>query len=116
MKKILFVLGKADSESATRCFLFAKIAHQSGHDVNVFLIDDGVHWAVKGADGSTRCKTGDCVNEHLPFLVENNIPVGVCLPCAKGRELSEADFHPNMRMAKGKELIDMSMEASTFNF
>lgn len=117
MKKMLFVLGKEDAEAATRCFLFAKISHESGHDVNVFLIDGGVHWANVHKDGTQQCETGDCVADHLPYLVANHIPVGVCLPCAKGRDMDTADFHPNMRLAKGKELITMSANSSgTFNF
>lgn len=116
MEKILFVLGRDDSEAATRCFLFAKIAHQSGYDVNVFLIDGGVNWAVKSRDTSGRCETGDCAADHLPYLVENNVPVGVCLPCVKGRGLDENDFHANMRLAKGKEAIEMCARGGTFNF
>jgi len=116
MKKMTFVLSRDDSETATRCFLFAKISHESGHDVQVFLIDGGVHWADQGKDGSKRCETGDCVDDHLAYLVDNNIPVGVCLPCAKGRNLAEEGFHSNMRLAKGKELIEMAVESSTFNF
>ncbi|GAB7023503.1 DsrE family protein [Salidesulfovibrio brasiliensis] len=116
MQKMVFVLSRDEHEAATRCFLFAKIAHEGGHDVNVFLIDGGVHWADSSRDGRQRCETGDCVSDHLPYLVENNIPTGVCLPCAKGRNLSEDAFYPNMRLAKGKELIEMCAVGSTFNF
>jgi sulfur relay (sulfurtransferase) complex TusBCD TusD component (DsrE family) len=116
MKKMVFVLSRDDSEAATRCFLFAKIAHESGHDVDVFLIDGGVHWADTERDGSMRCETGDCVDDHLAYLVDKEIPVGVCLPCAKGRNLPESRFHPNMRLAKGKELIEMAASGSAFNF
>lgn len=116
MKKMIFVLSRDDSEAATRCFLFARIAHESGHDVTIFLIDGGVWWADRERDCTARCDTGDCVQDHLPYLVENNISIGVCLPCAKGRELSEEQFHPNMRLAKGKELIEMVAASSTFNF
>lgn len=116
MEKMLFVLSRDNSESATRCFLFAKIAHESGYDVDVFLIDGGVHWAVMSKDGSDRCETGDCVDDHMRYLVDNNIPVGVCLPCVKGRGLDESEFHPNMRLAKGKEVIDMCASSGAFNF
>ena len=44
MANFLFVLSKNDNESATRCFQFAKIAHNKGHKVNLFFIDEGARW------------------------------------------------------------------------
>ena len=116
MANFLFVLRENDNEKATRCFQFAKIAHSKGHQVNLFLIDSGVDWAVKGRDGSTPTTTGDCVNDYLPYLVENEVEVGVCTPCAKNRNLDEAQFHSNMALDGGPHLIDMAAEAKVFNF
>lgn len=45
-QNFLFILSSDDSNKVTRCFQFAKIAHSKGHDVNIFLIDDGVIWAI----------------------------------------------------------------------
>lgn len=115
-KKLLFVLGKDDIESATRCFLFAKIAHQSGMDVQLFLIDGGVHWAHAERDGSEPCETGDCPQDNLPYLIDNNIPCGVCVPCAEARGVTEEHFYPNMRMARGPELMNMITTSQVFNF
>jgi sulfur relay (sulfurtransferase) complex TusBCD TusD component (DsrE family) len=73
----LFVLSKEDNQSATRCFQFAKIAHSKGHAVNLFLIDDGVMWADSTRDFTIKTVTGDCPDDYLPYLVENEIPIGV---------------------------------------
>ncbi len=54
MANFLFVLRSNDNEKATRCFQFAKIAHSKNHKVNIFLIDGGVDWAIKGRDGSHK--------------------------------------------------------------
>jgi sulfur relay (sulfurtransferase) complex TusBCD TusD component (DsrE family) len=116
MANFLFVLRSNDNEKATRCFQFAKIAHSKGHYVNIFLIDSGVDWAVKGRDGSVKTITGDCVGDYLPYLVENQVPVGVCTPCAKNRQLDEAGFNTNMTLDGGPHLIDMAAEAKIFNF
>jgi predicted peroxiredoxin len=116
MANFLFVLRSNDNEKATRCFQFAKIAHSKNHTVNIFLIDSGVDWAVKDRDGSTKTITGDCVNDYLPYLVENEIATGVCTPCAKNRKLDEANFHSNMVLDGGPHLIDMAAEAKIFNF
>jgi len=77
MANFLFVLSKDDNESATRCFQLAKIAHSKGHKADVFLVDGGVTWANTQRDLSTKTVTGDCPNDYLPYLVENNVPIGV---------------------------------------
>jgi len=116
MANFLFVLSSNDNEKATRCFQFAKIAHSKGHKVNLFFIDSGVDWAIKGKDGSPKTVTGDCVNDYLPYLVENEVEVGICTPCAKNRNLDEAKFNTNMRLDGGPHLIDMAAESKVFNF
>jgi sulfur relay (sulfurtransferase) complex TusBCD TusD component (DsrE family) len=77
MANFLFVLSKDEVEKATRCFQFGKIAHSKGHQVNIFLIDDGVKWADSGRDLTVKTVTGDCPNDYLPYLVEHEIPIGV---------------------------------------
>jgi sulfur relay (sulfurtransferase) complex TusBCD TusD component (DsrE family) len=73
----LFVLSKDDNQSVTRCFQFAQIAHSKGHQVDLFFIEDGVFWANSTRDMTQRTTTGDCPNDYLPYLVENEIPIGV---------------------------------------
>ena len=77
MANFLFVLSQDDNEKATRCFQFAKIAHSKGHTTNVFLIDSGVIWADSNRDFNLKTPTGDCPNDYFPYLVENQVPVGV---------------------------------------
>jgi tRNA 2-thiouridine synthesizing protein D len=77
MANFLFVLGRDDNEAATRCFQFAKIAHSKGHVVNVFLVDGGVLFANNERDFKQKAVTGDCPNDYLPYLTENEIPIGV---------------------------------------
>lgn len=116
MANFLFVLRSNDNEKATRCFQFAKIAHSKGHQVNIFLIDSGVDWAIQGKDGSSKTTTGDCVADYLPYLIESEVQTGVCTPCANNRNLDEADFNPNMALDGGPHLIDMAAESKVFNF
>ena len=77
MANILFVLSRDDNEAATRCFQFAKIAHSKGHQTDLFLIDGGVNWANSKGDLNLKTATGDCPNDYLPYLVENEVPIGV---------------------------------------
>lgn len=116
MANFLFILRESDNEKATRCFQFAKIAYEKGHHVDLFFIDSGVEWAIKGKDGSQKTTTGDCIDDYLPFLIENEISVGVCTPCANNRNLKESQFNSNMKLDNGGHLIDMAAEAKIFNF
>ena len=77
MANFLFVLSRDDNEAATRCFQFAKIAHSKAHKVNLFFIDGGVTWADSTRDLNIKTGTGDCPNDYLPYLVKNEVPVGV---------------------------------------
>jgi tRNA 2-thiouridine synthesizing protein D len=77
MANFLFVLSRDENEPATRCFQFARIAHSKGHTVNLFFVDGGVRWADSTRDLSVKTTTGDCPNDYLPYLVENEVPIGV---------------------------------------
>ena len=77
MAEFLFILNKDENQAATRCFQFAQIAHSKGHNVSLFLIDDGVMWADSTRDFNVMTATGDCANDYLPYLVENDVPIGV---------------------------------------
>ena len=77
MAKFLFVLSRDDNEAATRCFQFAKIAHSKGHQTDLFFIDNGVNWANSKRDLNLKTATGDCPNDYLPYLVENEVSIGV---------------------------------------
>ena len=116
MANFLFVLSQDDNEKATRCFQFAKVAHAKGHQVNLFFIDGGVVWADRDKDLSMQTLTGDCPADYLPYLVENEVSVGICTPCARNRELDAANFFTNMQLDTGANLIDMAAEAKVFNF
>jgi len=116
MASFLFVLSKDDIEAATRCFQFAKIAHSGGHKVNLFFIDGGVMWANKERDLTIRTITGDCPNDYLPYLVKNEVQIGICTPCARNRKLDEAKFWHNMALDGGPHLIEMAAESKVFNF
>ena len=77
MSNFLIVLSRDDNAVATRCFQFARIAHSKEHKVDSFFIDDGVMWADSTRDLKMKTPTGDCPHDYLPYLVENEVPIGV---------------------------------------
>ena len=116
MARYLFILGQESNEAATRCFQFAKVAADKGHQVDLFMIDGGVEWANSKRDFSLKTITGDSPNDYLPTLVEREIPIGVWIPCAKSRQVDESQFFSNMYLGGAPAIIEISSEAKVFNF
>jgi predicted peroxiredoxin len=52
----------------------AKIARDAGHDVHVFLTDDGVMFAKNGMADNIVAATGDEMNTYLEALVQARVP------------------------------------------
>ena len=116
MANFLFILSKDENEAVTRCCQFAKIAHSKGHHVDMFFIDGGVMWANKDRDFTKTTTTGDCPGDYMSYLIENEVKIGICTPCAQNRNLDEANFFSNMALDGGPHLIDLAAEAKVFNF
>ena len=68
------------------------------------------------AETNIKTATGDCPAEYFPYLVDQEVAIGVCTPCAKNRGLDEARFYSNMLLDGGPHLIEMAAEAKVFNF
>ena len=79
MEKFLFVLtrGLEDPSRVTRTFQLAKVAKEAGHDVNVFLTDDGVTLVKEGFIDNVIAPTGDEAAEHYQYLIQNQVPIYV---------------------------------------
>jgi len=79
MAKFLFVLatGSENPARGTRCFQLAAVAKEEGHEVDVFLVDDGVWFAKKGAAENIVAPTGDDMETHLTKLTAAKVPIHV---------------------------------------
>jgi sulfur relay (sulfurtransferase) complex TusBCD TusD component (DsrE family) len=80
MQKLLFIMSKGFEKSggATRAMQFAAVAAEQGHGVEVFLIDDAIHWAQIGMAEGIRSSTGEHLKELLDKLVARKCPIHVC--------------------------------------
>ncbi len=79
ISKFVFVLtrGLEDPTRVTRTFQLAKAAHETGHEVSLFLTDDAVVVAKDGMADNIVAPTGDEAGSHLFYLVENKVPIFV---------------------------------------
>jgi sulfur relay (sulfurtransferase) complex TusBCD TusD component (DsrE family) len=84
--KLLFIISKGleKSGSAIRAMQFAALAAQEGHPVEVFLIDEAVHWAQ-----GIRAAHGEGLTDYTDILGSPDNPIRVCKPCAEKRLINQ---------------------------
>ena len=118
MAKFLFVLsrGTDDPVRATRCIHLAKVAKSEGHEVAVFLIDDGVNIARIGMVDHMMSPTGDVLKSLLDYLINEKVPILVCTPCADARHMGEEDLVKSARFETAKVLINLAADAKVLTF
>ena len=77
MGNFLFVLtrGLEDPTRVTRTFQLAKVAKESGHEVNMFLTDDAVLLVKEGMIDNVVAPTGDVAASHFYYLIENKVQI-----------------------------------------
>ena len=118
MAKFLFVLtrGPEDPTRAVRCFQFAKLAADQGHEVTVFLVDDAVYFTNLSLSERIKAPTGDDLMTYWRFLVDKGAAMLVCKPCAATRLISEDELPPGLTIATGVTLIELAAESKVFTF
>ena len=92
--KYLWILSKGfeKSGSATRALQLAALAAEKGAEVEVFLIDDAIHWAQLGMAEGIRSSTGEHMKDLLDNMMKHHCPVYVCKACADKRLVDEDDL------------------------
>ena len=120
MEKFLFIMSKGFEKSggATRAMQLAAIAVDLGKAVEIFLIDDAVHWAQLGMAEGIRSSTGEHLKDMLDKLIAKNTPIHVCKACADKRLIAEDDLVPGAKISAGSVLVEMMVnpEYKVFTF
>jgi sulfur relay (sulfurtransferase) complex TusBCD TusD component (DsrE family) len=109
MQKLLFILSKGFEKSggATRAVQFAAIAAGKGHEVEVFLIDDAIHWAQLGMAEGIRSSTGEHMKDLLDELIARETTIHVCKACADKRLVSPDELIKGAKISGAPVLVDM---------
>jgi uncharacterized protein involved in oxidation of intracellular sulfur len=108
-KKLLFIISKGFEKAggATSAMQFAGIAADQGHAVEVFLIDDAIHWAQIGMAEGIRSTTGEHMKDFLEKLTARNCPIHVCKACADKRLIGPDDLISGSIISAGTTLVEM---------
>ena len=109
MQKLLFTLSKGFEKSggATRAFQFAAAAAEQGSHVEVFLIDDAIHWGQAGMADGIRSSTGEHMKDLINKLVGLGSPIHVCKACADKRLISPDYLLEAARISTSTQLVQM---------
>jgi predicted peroxiredoxin len=84
--------------------------------VAVFLIDEGVVIARKGATENLVAPSGEEADVAMQYIIQQKIPVYVCTPCANARRVTEDQLIEGAEYAVGKQLIEMAADSKVFTF
>ena len=112
---ITLACGTDNPNRATRGLFLAAMTQKQGKNVTVFLLDEAVYLARKGAAENLRAATGDSADDSLAHLQAHNVPILVCTPCAKSRFIEEEDLADACRMATAGELIELACNSATIS-
>lgn len=107
--------GTNDTNRATRAIHLATIAHKEGKNTCLFLLDEGVYLAKQGIITHVRAATGDVADDLLAYLQAHDVPILVCTPCAKARQIKEEELIEGARMAAASKFINMSCDAAVIS-
>ncbi len=115
--KVLIALscGTDNPNRSTRAIHLATVAHKEGKDVTVFLLDEAVYLAKEGLIKHVRAATGDVADDLLTYLQAHEVPILVCIPCAKARRVEEEDLVEGAKMATAADLINISCESAVIS-
>ena len=75
--------GTDNPNRATRALFLAMAAQKEGKRATLFLLDEAVYLAKKGAAATLRAATGDDADNHLTYLQEYDVPILVCTDFTK---------------------------------
>jgi sulfur relay (sulfurtransferase) complex TusBCD TusD component (DsrE family) len=108
-EKFLFIISKGFEKSggATRAMQLASLAAAKGNAVEVFLIDDAIHWAQIGMAEGIRSTTGEQMKELLDTLIQRKTPIHVCAACADKRLVAPDDCVEGSVISGAGKLAEM---------
>lgn len=107
--------GTNDTNRSTRAVMLATIAHKEGKNTCLFLLDEGVYLAKKGIMEHVKAATGDMADDHLAYLQAHEVPILVCTPCAKARQIGEEDLIEGARLATAPEFINLCCDGTVIS-
>lgn len=111
-EKFLFIISKGFEKAgaATRAMQIASLAAEKGGAVEVFLIDDAIHWAQLGMAEGIRSTTGEQMKDLIDKLISRKTPIHVCAACADKRLVSPDECVEGSVISGAGKLAEMMID------
>ncbi|MCW4005219.1 MAG: DsrH/TusB family sulfur metabolism protein [Candidatus Bathyarchaeota archaeon] len=90
-------------ERAFTALRFATTCSLEGHEVKVFLMENGVYVAKKGQNPSADAPN---LLEYLEELIKGKVEVKACVVCCQARGLTQDDLVDGVKIASMHELVE----------
>jgi len=107
--------GTNNPNRSVRAIHLAKVARDMGKNVALFLLDEGVYISRKGITENLRAPTGDIADDLLMYLQEFEVPIYVCAPCAKTRQIKEEDLMEGFQLAPATKMWELACKSTTIS-
>ena len=107
--------GTNNPNRSVRAIHLAQVAHGMGKNVAIFLLDEAVYISRKGIAENLRAPTGDVADDLLMYLQEFDVPIYVCAPCAKTRQIKEEDLMEGFQMAPATKMWELACKSTTIS-
>ena len=107
--------GTNNPNRSVRAIHLAQVAHGMGKNVAIFLLDEAVYISRKGIAENLRAPTGDVADDLLMYLQEFEVPIYVCAPCAKTRQIKEEDLMEGFQMAPATKMWELACKSTTIS-
>lgn len=78
--------------------------------MEIFLIDDAIHWAQLGMAEGIRSTTGEHMKDLLDELIRKKTPIHVCAACANKRLVSPDECIEGSVVSGAAVLVDMMID------
>ena len=92
-KLVVVITNGMDNERSSVAWSIANGGINSGLDVSVFLVSNGVDWVRKGAANLAHPNPEDPkLLDMIQNVINQGCHIGVCPPCAKVRGYTADDF------------------------
>ncbi|MHA1409033.1 MAG: DsrE family protein [Candidatus Odinarchaeia archaeon] len=116
--KIVFIVtvGQNDPEKATIPFILGNAALASDTEVVYFLQSEGVMIAKKGVAEKINAENFPKLKELLDGIVEAGVPIYLCSPCVKKRNIKEDEIIEGAKVASAATVIDECLDARVLTY
>ncbi len=118
MSKILMIITHStdNHDKANIALAFAASMLSDEHDLAIAFIFEGVLLAKEGIADTIAGNNMTPAKDLMPLILEENIPLYVCAPCAQTHGVAEEDLIPGAKIVSAPTVVAEMEDRKIVNF